>query len=290
MQRTTSRSSRGLGRAFTLIELLVVVIIVGALIALTLAVGQGVVEGQRQRLAQDTIRVIDAAVDSYVRETGGGLPVLVEVPSPNPVDATDPTQNVLLPLADATDWTTASGEDDRVVINSVGLFVRALDNRGLGELLRPLEGEATAFFDPDESSGGNNRQTELRTILDPWGRPIRFVHPRFDGQIRQEPRSSFGDLGAPVDLTDPLRPLVTVDDLPEGFDASILTSSRFPIFEIRRNFLRAEDREAGVEVPGDSDGGICAGGRPYAYSAGPDGDPSTLDDNAYTTPPTTSQD
>ena len=29
----------------------------------------------------------------------------------------------------------------------------------------------------------------------------------------------------------------------------------------------------------DSDGGVCPGGQPYFYSAGPDGDPSTVEDN-----------
>ena len=34
----------------------------------------------------------------------------------------------------------------------------------------------------------------------------------------------------------------------------------------------------------DSDGGITSGNRPYFYSAGPDGNPATLDDNVYINP------
>lgn len=276
---------------FTLVELLTVIIIISVLIAITFAVGQGVIQGQRARLAQDTIRVADVAVDAYYRDVGDTPPVLVEAPGAN---AGDPT--VLLPMADAADGQSISGADEsrKTAINSVGLFVRSLDRVGLDEVLRPLSTEQLSFFDPDDAAPGGelgfNRQPELRTILDPWGRPMRFVHPRFDGLIMNDVQTL---PGTDVNVGPAGVQLVTESDLPSGFDVSVFGGNRFPMREIRRNHLPDEVREDDASLAGltgDSDGGICPSGRPYLYSAGPDGDPSTLEDNVYTTQPTYSAD
>ncbi len=300
----TTRGARRCGRrgavrgGFTLIELLVVIIIISILIAITFAVGQGVIQGQRARLAQDTIRVADVAVDAYYRDIGGTPPVLVETPGAN---AGDPP--ILMPMADAVDGATLSlGEDLRTPINSMGVFVSALEDVGLDEVLRPVSTELLTFFDGDDNDGmagdnptprdnGRNVQPELRTVLDPWGRPMRFVHPRFDGLIV----SGTEPLYATVAYTAAgANQLVTASDLPSGYGAGALTdASVLPIQSIRRNHLPEEVREDNPSVAGmmgDSDGGICPSGRPYMYSAGPDGDPSTLDDNVYTTEPTFSAD
>ncbi len=294
----TTRGARRLGRpgwvragGFTLVELLTVIVIISVLIAITFAVGQGVIQGQRSRLAQDTIRVADVAVDAYYRDVGDTPPVLVEAPGANPGDPT-----VLLPMADAVDGQSISGGDEsrKTAINSVGLFVRSLDRVGLDEVLRPLSTDQLSFFDPDDAGPGGqlgfNRQPELRTILDPWGRPMRFVHPRFDGLIMNDVQIL---PGTDVDVGPAGVQLVTESDLPSGFDVSAFGGSRFPMREIRRNHLPVEVREDNASLAGltgDSDGGICPSGRPYLYSAGPDGDPSTLEDNVYTTLPTFSAD
>jgi len=57
------------------------------------------------------------------------------------------------------------------------------------------------------------------------------------------------------------------------------------MYQIRRNRLIKVDRDTPDLVP-DSDGGLTSGNRPYFYSAGPDGDPSTLEDNVYSNAPT----
>jgi len=275
---------------FTLIELLVVIVIVAALIAITLSVGRGVVEGQRTRLAQDRIRVVDIAIDSFTRDTGASLPPIIRVPSPVPGLGNDPTEDALIPLADAAVFNGVSSEEDRTIINTVGLLGRALDDAGLSDLLRSLEGEALEFLDPDNDL--TNAQPELRTVVDPWGRPLRVVHPRFDGVIREVPKAAPGDPGAPVLITAaaPRFALVTEDDLPDEFDATVFGGANFPIDLIRRNRVTDADRGADDTLIGDADGGVCPSNSPYVYSAGVDGDPATIDDNAYTDRPNFSAD
>ncbi|MEM1183704.1 MAG: type II secretion system protein [Planctomycetota bacterium] len=269
---------------FTLIELLVVITIVGVLVAITLAVGQGVIQSQRARLAQDRIRVIDSSIDAFTRDVSSTLPVLVETPNPDPSLASSLDDNILLPFADALDATNGVGTQRWV--NTSGLLVRTLDEAGLGDLLLPLQGEAVRFYDPELA--GENSQPELRSIFDPWGNPIRVVHPRMDGVIRSSPASTAGDLGGAVDLFDDQ--LIADTDLPSGFEATNFADiSVVPIQQIRRNRMTDADRGVSNEI-GDSDGGICPGGRPYAYSIGPDNDASTIDDNAYTLEPAFSAD
>jgi prepilin-type N-terminal cleavage/methylation domain-containing protein len=148
-----SGASMGSGRragGFTLIELLVVIIIIGILAAITLVVGQGVVQGQRSRLTADTIRVVDIGIDAYFRDVGGPPPVLVEAPNPEPGFATDPTQTVLLPMADATDWTDGASENEKATINSMGVFLEAASQAGLGELVQSVSPDLVTFFDGDD--------------------------------------------------------------------------------------------------------------------------------------------
>lgn len=299
--------------AFSLIELLTVIAIIVVLVGITVAVATGVREGGRARLTQDTLRMMDVAIDGYIRETGGPVPAIVEAPSPSGGGTAG------YPLADAID--VHDGEENRVWVNSIGLFAQAASNQGLDSLLDGVPSQQITRFDGDAflvnvtSDGVDQHQPELRTVLDAWGKPIRMVHPSFDGVITEEFKNgetrTVGDPGAPIPVSNflqanPTKPYaVPRTQIPVQFrDASstadafglLVDLARFPVLTIRRNVLSAEDRAAWSEsngpAIGDGDGGVCSGGRPYVYSAGQDGDPSTVrtddgerEENVYSTEP-----
>jgi hypothetical protein len=143
-------------------------------------------------------------------------------------------------------------------------------------------GVATSSGDANASSV----QLELTTVLDAWGNPIRMVHPRFDGLIKGDSEYELINLGRGNDG------FISPEEA--GVATINLLQSKLFLRQIRR---LAPDRETWRGLTpqqiaqnfangiGDSDGGICPTPRPYFYSAGPDGDPSTIDDNVYTTRP-----
>lgn len=293
-------------RGFTLIELLVVILMIGILIGIVLTVGANVMSGGKSRQTADTIRTVDTAVETYIRDVGRTPPAFVLAfrpgrPEQFPLDGDD---FAAYPLADAVD-VTPGGDANRTRINSIGLFIRAAEEIGLEDIFAGVSSRLLVRWDGDfdlvESSGSPpsapGRQPELRTILDAWGQPLRFVHPAWDGIITEQDnqgvRRATGRFGNSV------RPITAnTNDLgadfwlpanraPENFDPG--NSNDFPIRQIRRDRLTDEDRSnwslTGVTPIGDGDGGYTIGGRPYIYSAGPDGDPSTTDNNVYTTTP-----
>lgn len=234
-------------RGFTLIELLVVILIVSVLIALGLAVGARVVEGGKASQTRDLIKVLDNVLGSYLEATDRTVP---------PASIIDPRQDegnptgtiAYMPLADAWD------DDNDRPINSVGLFLAEAERvAGVSELLQSLDAKNYRLFAyspaPLDPAPGRT-EPELATVIDAWGNPIRFVHPAFHGVRRSAER---------LDATEFLGPAPAGEYYPR---------------EIRRNPANA-----------DADGGLATNGRPYFYSAGPDGDPSTVEDNIYTVQP-----
>lgn len=235
-------------RGFTLIELLVVILIVSVLIALGLAVGARVVEGGKASQTRDLIKVLDNAMNSYLQATDRKVP---------PSSIIDPRQDegnpsgtiVYMPLADAWD-----ADNDRP-INSVGLFLAEASRvSGVSNLLEGLDAKNYRLFAYTDAAtltdAPGESEPELMTVLDAWGNPIRFVHPAFHGVRRTAER---------LDATDFLGPAPAGEYYPR---------------EVRRDPAMM-----------DADGGLSSNGRPYFYSAGPDGDPSTVEDNIYTVQP-----
>lgn len=152
---------------------------------------------------------------------------------------------VYLPMADAWD------DDNDRMINSLGVFLaearRVPDVASLLENIDPRNFQEFRYSAgvPDPMPGAT--EPALPTVIDAWGNPVRFVHPAFHG-VRNTAESVEDIIGT----------------APAG--------SYYPD-EIRRS-----------PGQGDADGGLTTG-TPYFYSAGPDGDPSTVDDNIYTTEP-----
>ncbi len=298
-------------RGFTLIELLVVIAIISLLITIVTTVGAAALAGGRARQTQDTIRAVDAAVTTYLNDVGTVPPAFVPAfaaqVSFNGSEPPQPTREsfAAYPLLDGVDLT--NGEEDRARINSIGLFMQALDEAGLGETLASVPAESLTRWDGDADlvnetasfSGDPGNQPEMRTILDGWGRPLRFVHPSWDGPVTEEDNMgnarAVGSPGTPVDAIwsqggapapGATNYWLEPGRAPLGYDPTV--PADFPIMTVRRNFLTDQDREAwaGTGEPiGDSDGGYTIGNVPYIYSAGEDGDPSTLKGNVYTTEP-----
>lgn len=225
-------------RGFTLIELLVVIGIILILIGITFAVGRSVVGDAKKRTTEDTIRVLDAALQAYIQGTGENPPFLVEF-----VDAANPnTRNTLIAL----DGNYMDGNAP-IAINSVGVFLTlAQQNSEAKAILDKLSTKQLVQLDTD----GAGEQPTLLTALDAWGRPIRFVHPKGDGLI-------LGQVNRPVTSNLDNRPLQDWLD-PQNARPPFL----YP--DARRNNYNADSS-------GDGDGGKAAGSRPYFYSAGEDG-------------------
>jgi len=267
-------------RAFTLIEMMVVIAIIAILIAIAFVAGQRVMAGGRSRLTADTIKVLDQSLESYIQEKGSNPPLFVEdhraEDDPNYQDKywLDSDYAVL-------DSTPISDPNDRYVINSVGLYMHATENvPGLSSIFQGLDPRIVKQWHDTSPLD----QPPHATIYDGWGNPIRFVHPGFNGIWESPPRPAI-----------PVPPPADFDS--EGGTLSVASIPQFSLsspkqladgirnVQIRRSAVTKSDHDKGVTFPGDSDGGVCPGGRPYFYSAGPDADPSTTVDNVYTITP-----
>ncbi len=258
-------------RGFTIIELLVVMGIIGILVGVTLAVGTGVVSGGKQRLTADTIRVLETALNEYIAERDAPPPHFFElanstalVPMIDGVTRDDLHVNgkTVKNLVPTTSWFVyMTREADRVAAAAA-----AID----GLSAKVVRTEVKEFANDDVAIGiglpGNSRTR----ILDGWGNDIRMVFPAFSGVIEAAGRG-VGSQGTLVRT--------------ENVIAPPKSGKRWGAANVRRNALTKADREAVPGIIGDSDGGIPLNNRPYFYSPGPDGDPSTLDDNVYSTKP-----
>jgi prepilin-type N-terminal cleavage/methylation domain-containing protein len=284
-------------RAFTLVEMMVVIGIIVILVTITLGVANAVVEGGRKRATEGVLRALDQTMDIYIDKQGEIPPPLVAVP-PNRLVGGGPLdgQTMYYPLIDGV--VQASNGAPFLAIDSVGIYmfaaeqvpevqsiVAGLDSRFV------VRAQAAAAPERAGSGGGganaSNTQplVELTSVLDAWGNPIRIVHPRFDSIIVGS--GQFGSIGI-LPTTDASDGYFTASELPR------LGGRYMPFRRIRRlapteaewrDFDETTIRENFANGVGDSDGGACPSPRPYFYSAGPDGDPATIDDNVYTTRP-----
>lgn len=231
-------------RGFTLIELLVVIGIIAILVGITFAVGRSVVGGSKKNATEDTMRVLDAALQAYIQARGENPPFTVEF-----TNTTNNQKNTLV----AIDGTFNDGD---YITNSVGVFVAIAQQVPEAKtILDKLGPKQLVQLDTD----GAGPQPVLPTVLDAWGRPIRFVHPKGDGLI-------LGDANTTGNAFDQARRLESWLPLASGQPQYLYESVR------RNNSIPDIRRTAdGVAIAGDSDGGKATGSRPYFYSAGEDG-------------------
>ncbi|GJQ28217.1 MAG: hypothetical protein HBSAPP03_01010 [Phycisphaerae bacterium] len=282
-------------RAFTLMEMLVVIGLIAVLVAVVFVVGSAVTSGAKKSLTADGLRVLDNALQAYITELEDNPPPIAE----DPRAASDPTRRgQFFPVADArnmTDADTGMSPAGNQMINSAGLFltqvtpptytgqiIRTRPSSTAKAALNALPQRLSAVFDADRAP---DRQPAIQTPLDAWGRPMRYVHPAFDGM-------QFDDPSSPNPNHDAAR---TVDQIL----GPARTGTSYIIPSIRRNAVAHEPLPSPLtaqRLP-DSDGGSCIGNRPYFYSAGPDGKVGVLHDasdniiedynkdNVYTTRP-----
>lgn len=249
-------------RAFTLMELLIVIGVIAILVGLALAIGAAVSGAGKQAKTQELLKVLDTSLSEFIASSGGIPGPTVVDPRPNP----NANAALLQPVADA--WTP---DAPGCMINSVGLYMVQCESQpSAAAVFKSLDAKFIRKWDPDGSADPNAADVSpwLSTAFDGWDRPIRYVHPAFDGLI----------LGPTYpNGTDPATAVPTPTVL------ALSGSPQFAVLQIRRN-----NKPTPVGAPtdqADSDGGICRAGRPYFYSAGADGDPSTVADNVYTTKP-----
>ena len=281
--------------AFTLVELLVVVSIMAVLIAITTMVGSAVINTGKKHATTGIIETLDQALAAYIDQKGDIPPPLIEVPyaklpssiqSNMPTDSFGVSLSAFYPAIDGRGRRGISGDLQQV--NSIAYFVLAAnDVSQAADAISGIDSKYLKNFSPDEDV-----QPFLPTVFDAWGNPIRYVHPKFDGIIERAPRS-VGDAGEPVNLVNPSKPFFVQGALPSQ------PTKRVQMKFVRRNRLTEADftgsgtTQGGVnqqqlsdfDLLPDSDGGLTIGNHPYFYSAGPDGDPSTIEDNIYTTTP-----
>lgn len=280
-RKATRRSShvgpsRRASGAFTLIELLVVIGIIALLIAIVTVVGGRVIAGSKATLTRDTIKAMDLIYAGYMADRD----LRPDPGVPDPRNA-----QFILPVADARNMSAGNRE----IINSVGLFIHQMEREGqpVQATIAGLNSRLVTFYAADATSppvppsnmpDPNPRPElpQLRTVLDAWGRPMRYVHPSYSGSLYDATFDVAQRRGNYADPGDPSKPYdlrIVLTETPQ----SIL-----PIQQIRRNAGEQSADPIGNDGP-DSDGGICPknGGVAYFYSAGPDGDPSTRDDNVY---------
>jgi prepilin-type N-terminal cleavage/methylation domain-containing protein len=247
-------------RGFTLIELLVVIGIIAILIGITFAVGRSVVEGSKKNATEDTLRVLDTALQAYIQARGENPPFAVDFPDPADTNPAAPRGLVVLLAFDGTNM-----DDPRLrTINSVGVFLYAAQQVPEAKaVLDKLSAKQLISLDvdglPPPNAVGNpyGEQPELPTALDAWGRPIRFVHPKGDGLV-------IGQATQTGSAYDAVRPVEAWLGTPLSIPGEI--DRRYIYADVRRS-----DRGTVPNQSGDGDGGKAAGSRPYFYSAGEDG-------------------
>lgn len=268
---------RPLRSAFTLIELLVVVVIIGILASIGLLVATRVTEGGRETQAKQIIRTLDQTLDNYAQDRGGT--------SKYPYSFTDAQKNEF-PIIDARAASTtgiaseepeptlqlfllATAEAPSVLSAVNGIEGKAKTSSGDAQMVQLLEVSSPAYGDTLRMKTPTGLDAAKAPVVrDPWNNPIRLVHPRFQG--------GYGNyyLNAGTNYANNPRP---------NMDVSIKRGGATVTREFRRS-IRPVDPATGTGN-GDGDEGLCAGGRPYFYSVGPDKDPGKRRDNVYLEPP-----
>jgi len=247
--------------AFTLVELLVVMGIIAVLAGLALAVGTGVIKSQRAATTQNTIQMLEtylSDLDATGEDKRSYKAFKTEVDS----------QQYELPVLDGREDSDGFDKSADRPIDSLARFIAAGD-QFLGDSSDRWGGLDSSLVQ-DVTLGGNAGTLSVRDVTlrgvaltDQWGQPIRAVHPSYDG--------GFGDYQNAAGSVVNTRSTLSVDEVVAGSSSTVRFRRSY------RPFASGSDPDS----VGDADEGICQNERVYFYSAGPDGDPGTRENNIY---------
>ncbi|RNC81174.1 MAG: prepilin-type N-terminal cleavage/methylation domain-containing protein [Phycisphaera sp.] len=253
-----SHEQRNSRHAFTLIELLVVIGIIAILAGIGLSVGLAVVQSSRASATKNTIQTLE----TYLSDLNASVD---HQRSYKAFETVVGATSYKLPVLDGRENGDGADKDADKAFPSGARFIAAGDTF-LGD-----SAERWGGFDSDQVREFTLIDTGSETVrgfelTDQWGNPIRAVHPAYDGGHGNY-MSSMGSLGS----RDPLRGVEVEDDT--GLND----------IDFRRSFrpFTATQRKDNPNWIGDADEGDCSNDTMYFYSAGPDGDPGTRDDNVY---------
>ncbi|MFI4871578.1 MAG: type II secretion system protein [Phycisphaerales bacterium JB061] len=249
-----SREMMG-GRAFTLIELLVVIGIIAVLMGIGLSVGFGVINSGRGNATKSTLQMLEtylADLDATGEDAKSYRAFKTEVMG----------QEYEFPVADGRENSAGYTPSDRA-IPSLMRFIAAGDTY-LGDSSERWGGLDSSLVRDNEIGTAGGEVLRGVELLDAWDNPIRVVHPAYDG--------GFGDFWSQDSDSMTTRSTLSVSYMDGGSNQTL---------RLRRSYRPFNESSAGDNAIGDADEGICPNERVYFYSAGPDGDPGTREDNIY---------
>lgn len=270
---------------FTLIEIIVVITIVAILASLGLIVGKKVTEGSRSDATRNLIKNLEATQSGFAADKDAPIPwkYVDESSQKNEFAIADARQNAssttspaepslalyLLATASAPSVESAIGKIDAKFITRAQ-FAGNYASKGPTDLGRFYVNGALAPRDKSDNV------LSAITVKDPWGNPLRFVHPKFAGGYGSFYRANGS--GGYVSVTN--RPDLNADGKiklrQNGADYA-------PTF--RRSFRPFDPSSASTSEYGDADEGLTTGNFGYFYSPGPDNNPGTRSDNVYSNTP-----
>ena len=280
-------------RGFSLLELSLVIVLIGLLAGIGVGVSATMVDAGRKHATENLIQTLDQTLASYIDRRGTNPPALIRVDSglldQEVIDIVGQGNDAYYPAIDGVIELEIPGTDPvrHYRINTIGLYLAQIrDTVEVEAVLSDLDPRFVRVYGIED-----DLQPELLTVFDAWGNPIRYVHPTFDGILDRPDgsRRGLGEVGEFIDIFD--------TGSYGYFSADALPDTSLIVFDsegarVRRNKITEEDQleavamsSADYPLEADSDGGICKTNRPYFYSAGPDGDPSTIEDNIYSTDP-----
>lgn len=264
--------SRRFRAAFTLVELLVVIAIIGVLVAITFTIGKTMHAAGKTRQTEATLRILDQAMTAYRSTREAPFPATVAL-----------SNNAQIPMIDGVVGPdqVVNGVTVKQLVPTTAWFIKQITEGDPVEpaaaVIKQIDAKLLRISNQPAGPAGNpvamwDVSGKKIDVLDGWGNPIRMVHPRYSGVIQGGARA----VGTQGNTINPNNFAPLVQTVPAQF---------YGITQFRRNALNNADRTQTPGIIGDSDGGVCVGDTPYFYSCGPDGDPSTIEDNVYTIKP-----
>lgn len=248
-------------KAFTLIELLVVLGIIGILITLSITVGREVTRGGEDRITRDMIRVLDVTLTAWYSDKESKFPAFLDGDFEPAGLGGGAGADPQFPIIDGQNTDIAGSPVEPTL---AAYLIIASETASVEKTLKQQIELKYLGASPLSWSFGQARYDgnfSGLTVLDAWGRPLRFVHPMWQG--------GYGDFydnaDAPQSVTRPTRNFYA-----RGYPDLLKYSRSY---------------RTSASGSGNADEGLCPGNRPYFYSAGRDKDPGTRDDNIYATLP-----